>query len=229
MRVWDAELTAKKELQPVSNGLLFWLDGRDELIGDTEYGSYTPPAWITSHMFDRISNARVDFVRSASSGGLQSTGLSLLAFNPYSGGNQDGTIETITGVKAVEIMYVKSTAAYTAVDGKVICSSSRVFFPVRSSTTGAKIESASLITNAPVHLVFQGDAETGKPVIYQNGILASVTGAGAAVIDAFDVTSLISITGGADLGCIRLYNRFLSSEEVKKNYDCEIATGRMTT
>ena len=51
MNVWDAELLmAKKELSPVTDGLLFWLDGQDELF---HYES--PNSERKDYMYERVN------------------------------------------------------------------------------------------------------------------------------------------------------------------------------
>lgn len=228
MRFWDAELQTGSSA-PVRDGLLFWLDGRDTLVGDAEYGYSTPPIYSQSHMFDRISGARVDFSRgSATSGGMQQEGHKLLkAAAPYGGGGQVGTIPTVAGVCAVELTFGYLTSGYTAAEGTVF-GESRLFFPVRSSTQGAKVEASDVLYRTSVHLVFQGDLTTGKPVIYQNGVQASVTGTSAAVLQPFSVTTLIQIPAGVSIVSIRLYGRNLSEAEIQHNIAYEIGTGRLT-
>ena len=230
MRVWDEELlTRKGGLQPVTDGLLFWLDGQDELIGDTEYrpGQYSPPIYAASHMFDRVSGARVDFAQIKTSGGIQSDGLKLFLAAPFGNGGQVGTLTSaIAGVKAIEITFAAVKVGYTAAQGTVI-GDSRVFFPIRSTTTGAVIADATAIKNAPAHLVFQGNTSNGKPVIYQNGVIASVTGASASVVQAINVSTLITADQYTSIGSIRLYNRSLSDAEIQNNLEYEISTGRV--
>ena len=231
MRIWDAELlTAKSGLSPVTDGLLFWLDGRDDLIGVEEYGSYTPPAWATSYMFDRVNNARIDFSRLQSSGGMQKdiTGLYIYLFAPSGNGNQKAVITEISGVKTIEVMFGRAKTGYNLCGGKVDASS-RVFFPFYSSSTGAKLDTGVPIYNAPVHLVFTGNSTNGKPVIYQNGVVASVTGSAAVAVQSFSVTSLFELAFGTSIGSIRLYNRTLTADEVQQNIAYEESIGRTIT
>ena len=171
MKIWDEGLLMNSGgSQPSTDGLLFWMDGRDTLYG-TEIGSYTPPAYKPAYMFDRVSNARINFTEMWAANGVtqESPFVSIVTLPDKSGGQ--GLVETssVSNVLSVEVVFYGSSLGSGLFEKD---NSGRFYYPY--ITGGAVRTNVIDYTTKPVHLIGTTD-ENGYPVIYKNGVKANVT------------------------------------------------------
>lgn len=222
MRVWDAELIAKKkELYPVTDGLVFWIDGQDELYGDHVISGESPTLYDKAHMFDRINNVRVNFNGS----------LGLIAETPiikgvYKTGTSTGTsvvrsASDVSGILTVEYVYNSPNAFWQF---GFEPNSGYITFP-KTTAGGSR---ASLVSGTPcMHLLGKKSEITGYPLIYVNGVDSTSYIGTASVMSALSGTVKCDFRWQGRIGCIRLYNRILSDAEILQNLEYEKSIGRL--
>lgn len=230
MNIYDSELLTRKQEKLVTDGLLFWLDGRDTLYGIDE-GS-TPGAYRNAYMYDRVGSQTVSFSNSYDPSASLVTPLSpFIKYVSDSGTiGLNTTCQSISGVLAVEVVCDQiNRANWCMVDTNI--NTGRIVFS-NTSSPRVYIEGWRVITGAPTHFVFTADPDTNTPRIYQNGI-DRTEGTGGQC-SAFAVNYIIipfnpiSETG-ISVGCFRLYNRGLTADEVRQNMNYEISIGRLAT
>ena len=229
MKIFDSELLARKQEKLVTDGLLFWLDGRDTLYGIDE-GS-TSGAYRNAYMYDRVGSQTVSF--SNSNNPSASLVTSSAPFIKYIGDSGAIGIKTmcpsISGVLAIEVVCDAINRAYWCmVDTNI--STGRIVF-AKISSPRVYIEGWRVITGTPTHFVFTADPDTNTPRIYQNGI-DRTEGTGGQC-SAFTVNDIINPYNpineyGINVGCVRLYSRGLTAEEVRQNMAYEQSIGRLT-
>lgn len=226
MRVWDSELlTQKGELQPVTDGLLFWLDGRDELYGDSAYSGESPTLYKTAHMFERVNGIRVNFKDSNNLGVRSDSPFVQIKYK--TGGTYDGIYfrfaTAISGVVTVEFVLNKPTS--TNVNEGVVSTAGSIFYPHAKGYNCAELKGTSAITGKPVHIVCTRVLPY-TATIFQNGVVASTTRGAQTSVETF-TTSFQSVMAEHTLGCLRLYNRALSADEIAQNLAYEVSIGRV--
>lgn len=216
MKVWDAELlTAKKELSPVTDGLLFWLDGQDELF---HYAS--PTSGYKDYMYERVNGYKADFY-----GQLVAHTENGFLVTELPSGSSSGTYAlnksrfpaSFDDIRTVEYVSYKCIAFF--ING---------FEPANPNWSfGVKNwgKAQIPISTFSDYMQLVGVMDTDrKPCIYCNGTL-SATG------QKNDVTLSgkpnITFRWQTSLGCVRLYNRVLSPEEIAQNLEYEKSIGRV--
>lgn len=229
MKILDSELLTRKQEKLVTDGLLFWLDGRDTLYGIDE-GS-KPGAYRNAYMYDRVGSQTVSFSNSYDPSVSLVTSLS--PFIKYV--SDSGTIglsttcQSISGVLAIEVVCDRiNRANWCMVDSNV--NTGRIVFS-NISAPRVYIEGNRVITGPATHFVFTADPDTNTPRIYQNGINKTEgTGGQCSAMTVSDIIRpFIPISeSGINVGCFRLYNRGLTAEEVRQNMNYEISIGRLT-
>lgn len=216
MKVWDAELlTAKKELSPVTDGLLFWLDGQDELF---HYAS--PTSDYKDYMYERVNGYKVDF-----SGNLVAHTENGFLVTELPSGSSSGTYTinqsrfpaSFDDIRTVEYVSYKCTAFFINGFG---AANSNWSFGVNN--WGKALIPTSTFSDY-MQLVGVMDTDR-KPCIYCNGTL-SATGQGNN--GTLSGKPNIKFRWQASLGCVRLYNRVLSPEEIAQNLEYEVSIGRV--
>lgn len=229
MKMWDYELLTIKQEKLVTDGLLFWLDGRDTLYGIDE-GS-TSGAYRNAYMYDRVGSQTVSFSNSYDPSSSLVTPLS--PFIKYV--SDSGTIglkttcQSISGVLAIEVVCDRiNKANWCMVDTNI--NTGRIVFS-NISAPRVYIEGNRVITGTPTHFVFTADPDTNTPKIYQNGINKTEgTGGQCSTMTVSDIIRPFNpiIESGISVGCFRLYNRGLTADEVRQNMNYEISIGRLT-
>lgn len=217
MKIWDAELlTSKKELSPVTDGLLFWLDGRDEL-----YHYVNPPHPTTDYkdyMFERTNGYKVSFYGSADA----HTENGFLKASGGSGSNIYRLSQSMFPISFDNIQTVELISS-----GKATVFYSNGFEP---SNTNFLFGAANNKASIPMSL-FQNNMQLvgvindeNKANIYYNGVFYSF---GSGKTGTLSGKPNLTFRWAGGLGCLRLYNRALSSEEIAQNCAYEASIGRV--
>jgi len=228
MNIYDSELLTKKQEKLVTDGLLFWLDGRDALYGIDE-GS-TPGAYRNAYMYDRVGSKTVSLSNSYDPSANLITSVPPFIKYIADAGQYWGTtsFSPVSGVLAIEVVCDRiNKANWCMVDANK--SSGRIVFSSISSPR-VYIEGWRVITGTPTHFVFTADPITNTPKIYQNGIdKTEGTGGQCSALTVNDmIRPFIPISeSGINVGCFRLYNRGLTADEVLQNMNYEISIGRL--
>lgn len=216
MKVWDAELlTAKKELSPVTDGLLFWLDGQDELF---HYDK--PTSEYKDYMYERVNGYKVDFygqLLAHTENGFLVTELPSGSSSGAYGIKKSRFPVSFDDIRTVEYVSPRVTSFFiTGFDP----SNANWAFGV-NNWAKALVPTSTL--SGYIQLVGVMDADR-KPCIYRNGTL-SATGRknGGQMSDKPN----IYFRWASSLGCVRLYNRVLSPEEIAQNLEYEVSIGRV--
>lgn len=216
MRVWDTELlTAKKELSPVTDGLLFWLDGRDEL-----YHYAKPTADYKDYMYERVNGYKADFY-----GQLLGHTENGFLVTEYPSGSSSGAYGinksrfpvSFDDIRTVEYVSPSVTSLY--INGFEASNTNWAF---GANNWNKALVSASTLSGY-MQLVGVMDADR-KPCIYCNGTL-SATGQknGGQMSDK----PFVYFRWRTSLGCVRLYSRVLSPEEIAQNLEYVVSIGRV--
>lgn len=215
MKAWDSELLmAKKKPRPVTDGLLFWLDGQDELF---HYAS--PISAYKDYMYERVNQYRVDFqgiLEAHTENGF------LVAERPS--GSSSGTYSLnqsrfpvfFNGIRTVEYVSLKGGAFY--ING---------FEPANTDYSFGTSWSKALIPTSLFsdNMQLVGTInDAGKESIYYNGSFYS---AGRGKSEAMSSKPVVTFRWASRLGCVRLYNRELSPEEIAQNLEYEVSIGRV--
>lgn len=223
MRVWDTEFLLKHaDVTPVTDGLVLWLDGQDVFYGDQRYGDTEPAIYTASHMFERVNSARVDFAMAGASGTCLRQDSLVLVTVLLSGGSstsrQDGAIATaLNGIKTIEIVMAGGLFPTYAANSIVTFSNGMVKYG------NATVSGSSPSVDSGDFMFFSSG---GANVISRNGVtLASASGS---EIVADNVTRIICLRSGKQLGCVRFYNRVLSADEIQQNLQYEQSIGRVS-
>ena len=231
MKVWDTDLLTRKSggNDPVMDGLLFWLDGRDEIQNKIvhwnrpfEIQGYTK--YESGTTYDRVSYQQVNITVQQTIGFDQQNGL-IIPF--MSDGNNYNVIFTPVSVQSG----VKTSECYLYIGDDSGISKQLVPFKWRfDKRHPARMNDYYTVIPAGfVHIVQTSELKT-----YLNGSLVETdTAVSPLDISAFDtwafyatdVTSLWKHTRA--IGSVRYYNRVLSADEVLKNYAYEQTTGRI--
>lgn len=213
MKVWDAELLAHKGgLQPVTDGLLFWLDGRDELF---RYAS--PTSERKDYMYERVNGSKVDFSGTADA----HTDNCFLVVSGGSGYivyslNQSLFPSSFDDIKTVE--YIPSSPDPFIVNGFQKNNNDIMFM---AQWNPLRIPASSFSQYS--HIV--GTIDNQKvPKFYVNGGLRVAGTVGTGVLSGKPTANF---RWRSSLGCVRLYNRELSPEEIAQNLAYEVSIGRV--
>lgn len=216
MRVWDAELlTAKKELSPVTDGLLCWLDGQDEL-----YHYVNPPHPTTDYkdyMFERTNGYKVNFYGTADA----NTENGFLKVNG-SGSNiyrlsQSMFSVSFDNIRTVEL--ISSSKAYGFYSNGFEPSNTNFLFGAANNKASIPI---SLFQNNMQLVGVINDENRAN--IYYNGMFYS---SGSGNTGTLSGKPSLTFRWAGGLGCLRLYNRALSPEEIAQNLEYEVSIGRV--
>ena len=216
MKVWDAELlTAKKELSPVTDGLLFWLDGQDELF---HYAS--PTSNYKDYMYERVNGYKVDFFSNLVAHTENGFLVTELPSGSSSGTymlNQDRFPASFDDIRTVEYVAYKCIPFY--ING---------FEPANLNwsfgvNNWGKAQIPTSTFSGYMQLVGVMDTDR-RPCIYCNGTLSAT---GQKNNGTLSGKPNIKFRWQASLGCVRLYNRVLSPEEIAQNLEYEVSIGRV--
>lgn len=210
MKVWDAELLAHKGgLQPVTDGLLFWLDGRDELF---RYAS--PTSDRKDYMYERANGYKADFVGALSA--HTENGFLVTSSSGTFYLNQSRFPASFDDIKTVE--YVPSSPDPFIVNGFQKNNNDIMFM---AQWNPLRIPASSFSQYS--HIV--GTIDNKKvPKFYVNGGLRVAGTIGTGVLSG---KPSVTFRWSSSLGCVRLYNRELSPEEIAQNCAYEVSIGRV--
>lgn len=211
MKVWDAELlTTKKELSPVTDGLLFWLDGQDELF---HYDK--PTNEYKDYMYERVNGYKADFIGALSA--HTENGFLVASSSGTYALNKSRFPASFDDIRTVEYVAYKCTSFYiNGFDPATLYWSFGVY-----NWGKAQIPTSTL--SEYMQLVGVMDTDR-KPCIYCNGTLSAT---GQKNNGTLSGKPGIIFRWQASLGCVRLYNRVLSPEEIAQNLAYEVSIGRV--
>lgn len=243
-------LLSSKNYPIVSDGLLFWLDGRDKLIGELIDDDYYVEATIT----DRSGNHSIKIYDGESSQYCRirkSKGF-ITQSNSNSNITRRGKWDIypiVYGVKTVEIVWKKPNVLTNYYVAGMYSLSTSVSSNVRFN--GVPFIGDIAVRGQTHHLVFtifprkeSGDVDVrayvdGQRIDYTEG---SVSGYSDSIyiqniLTRYSSSSTThgSSTTGCDLafsdpisiGCVRMYDRPLTEKEILKNYAYEQSIGRV--
>lgn len=224
MRPPDYCLLGRKKKGVVTDGLVFWLDTADDFFNEVP----RVDGWSSFSMIDRAFGRIINFTSpdDVSDRFIRTEdGAIATKYNK----NPSVTLEEeLQGIKTIEVV---SKGLGSADNAKVFDNfivGKRNFYPFYSSYTAAKIETAYSIIDETSQKVGTGDIITGLPLLYQNCSLEYCeVGAGATPVEAFTSSAVLNSAFDA-LYSIRVYNRFLSQDEILQNYNYEKSLGRVT-
>lgn len=216
MKVWDSELLmAKKKPRPVTDGLLFWLDGQDELF---HYNN--PTVDYKDYMYDRVYGHKAEFygqlLAHTENGFLVAEYPSGSSSGAY-GLNQNRFPVSFNDICTVEYVSLKGTSI--SVIGFEPSNQNWAF---GVNNWGKALIPTSTFSDY-MQLVGVMDADH-KPCIYYNGTLSAT---GQKNNGTLSGKPRINFRWQASLGCVRLYNRVLSPEEIAQNLEYEVSIGRV--
>ena len=223
MRIWDEELLLNSgESQPVMDGLLFWMDGRDTLYG-TKIGSYAPPAYKPAYMYDRVNNTRINFGDMFGENGVvqESPFVSIITLPDKQGTGQGSVSATISNMISVELVFSSRYFYGSWFGGDA--NYRRLWYPQTNNGTYTDVLDYS---TKPIHIIGTTD-ENGHPTIYINGAKANVTNP-SMVLEPFTKPTIGISVAPFRIGCARAYSRRLTEKEIQHNYNYEKSIGRVT-
>lgn len=215
MRVWDAELLmAKKELNPVADGLILWVDGQDapqnKYVFDRVSETNMEPTYQT--VVNWLVNQDDSGLFILCSGGLQNCGWK----NPTRTYSDAQTVELVvspssTSVRAFMILNSEYFGRFSTYDNRV-----NVYY---ANSAGMEIQTQT----HPVHVVMQAGC------VYIDGAKTTLSAQYNSV--AFDdrlcmIRAYGSYVTGL-IGAMRAYNRVLSEAEILQNLEYEKSIGRV--
>lgn len=216
MKVWDSELLmAKKKPRPVTDGLLFWLDGQDELF---HYDN--PTVDYKDYMYDRVYGHKAEFYGQLLAHTENGFLVAELPSGASSGAyaiNRNRFPVFFNDIRTVEYVPFKGHAI--TVNG-FEPSNANWAFGVNS--WGKALIPISTFSDY-MQLVGVMDADR-KPCIYYNGTLSTT---GQKNNGTLSGKPIINLRWATSLGCVRLYNRVLSPEEIAQNLEYEVSIGRV--
>ena len=240
MRIWDMELIGAKPEPVVTDGLLCWADFADPITvtGSRKEGP------TTGTLTDRASGQTLRLANTTNGSKVwfeQSGGFLCL----YTVG-QDATkqllpAQEIADCRTVEfvfsgngtVKYPLWTYSFTVVQQAY--SLNRIMVEsLQSAWNGLNVQDARIAAPEPVHIVFRLQP-TKLGEIFING---SRVKDGLSKAESFSTATLFSIDMELEtsasvyppvrVGSVRLYDRALTNEEIRKNMQYEIDMGRLT-
>lgn len=215
MKVWDAELlTAKKELNPVADGLILWVDGRDAPQNKT--------------VFDRVSETNMNPAYQTVgnwSVNQDDSGLFILCSGSKLNCGWKNPNRTYSDAQTVELVVSPSSTSVRA----FMIPNSDFFGRVDANASNVGVyygNNAGMTIQTQVHLshvVMQAGC------VYIDGAKTTLSAQYNSV--AFDDRlCMIRAYGTAIrglIGAMRAYNRVLSEAEILQNLEYEKSIGRV--
>lgn len=231
MRPLDECLLGRKKNGVVTDGLVSWIDGRDNLIVVSEYnGKHCNVAKI----MDRVDGEEcvAKHINGNMLCGIFSKEDSFITQGAYmySGVTIGISKENAKTAKTIEAI-ISSEKALNGLNSALKIGENMVFSGRNANTSVHFFGSSSSIPYpfSPLHIV--GTIENGIGTIYVNGVKGTI-GTSAS---AFEVQSLFRISYDTyyllyavqKIGAIRLYDRGLTESEILQNYAYEKSLGRV--
>lgn len=224
MRPPDYCLLGRKKSGVVTDGLIFWLDTADDF-----FDAVQKLDGLSSLSFlDRVSERVINFTSTEDkSARFVRTEDGAIA-TKYNNLPSVTLEEELQGIKTIEIVSKGIGSSYNAKIFDKFIVGKRNFYPFYSSPTAAKIETDYSIVAETSQKVGTGDIITGLPLLYQNCSLEYCeVGASAKPVESFGSANVLRDSPFYALYSIRVYNRFLSPEEILQNYNYEKSLGRV--
>lgn len=226
----DLELFYKKKSGVVTDGLVSWIDGQDELTVVSENNGICNVATIVDRVDGEECTAKQ--ISGTMNKGIFSKEDSFFKQEAsyYHGVTITISKETAKTAKTIEAI-ISSENASNGLNSKLKIGENIVFYGRNANTSVNYFGSSFSIPYpfAPLHIV--GTIENGISTIYVNG----VKGTAGTNASEFNVTSLFSIDYDTyytykavqKIGAIRLYDRGLTESEIMQNYNYEKSLGRV--
>lgn len=237
MRVWDEELLTGGKIDVVRDGLVFWVDFQDSVNVSSSITQGATVGTIT----DRIANVTASIQSDRSSDNNRvwfERADGFLVLHPTNATAYNKAIilpSQVSGCKALEFVYRSAGSDNKGSEyyaDRVIYSTSQN--QIVGWNRAYSYSNSNLIGTAKTLHVYTYLDSNGKGRVYFNG-----TQYGNTVSTSYGTSfatgtklALVGVKGTTEtqpykLGCIRLYNRSLTADELANNINYEISIGRL--
>ncbi|MCL2508857.1 MAG: LamG domain-containing protein [Oscillospiraceae bacterium] len=231
MRIAQRNLIGR-DVSPVTDGLVLWIDGRDSFIGTTAQPGGAG-RFSAGSLKNRIGGTLCPFNISGSSGMyMVSLGDGFLTLaSSYANRIMLCSCPQLTGVKTVEINVLLQNINDGTVFGSLVEKYGSAFGSPAGQNDGASTASFPVANvNDGVGKSIVGTVTPSGTEIYVNGVKGA---SGSIAVQPVNVTEIFTVKNAVNSGTvckiasIRIYDRLLTQEEIIRNYGSGKATGRI--
>lgn len=228
-------------VQPVADGMVLWIDGRDGLYSTTDYSKLALGTEVnTAYLYDRVTSGyylqdktvTANLKCRADSDGM----LTYVSRYKYGGG--EAVTGAISNIRTIEFVGSLDTVVtmgqnYMLANGSVYLFASKSDawrFPYYDGTNRL----SQVIDSGVIHQIVGVIGDDGKARLYVDGLLiATSTYAGFTAFAATDkllgfaTNNNMTNQIAARVASLRAYTIALTAEQVAQNYAYEQSTGRV--